>query len=246
MQGNVNPAPGGRSVLVEKTTEGIKRRGRICVQQGVAQPGLAGFAYRQVLSLVARVTETHFPIPCLEVIAKFSHLTTQPDVEELIPVSELFVPWTGIVQAAEPNTSGQRNRRSVNNQSRVPNCEGIERILDWDTDAERATRPYGRKRSSRNVEWIGRKWHSGQGCIEKRARIFEVGKHRQVLIAQVARERTVVHLTVSRRQVWRKGGEVEGEEIPISRNPICQFIKVRANTKYCRADIERRKIRVRS
>ena len=106
------------------------------------------------------------------------------------------------------------NRRSVNNKSRVPNCERIERILDWHTDAERTTRPYGRK-SGNSVEWIRRKWHSGQRCIEKRARIFEVGKHRQVFVAQVPRERTVVHLTVSRRQIWCDGGEVIGDEVPV-------------------------------
>src|ERR1700693_5649320 len=98
MQGNVNSAPGGRSVLVEKATERIKGGGWICVQQGISQPGLAGFAYRQVLSLVARVTETGFPAPGLKVIRNPSHLTAQADVEELVPVSELFVPWTGIVQ----------------------------------------------------------------------------------------------------------------------------------------------------
>ena len=108
MQGDINSASRRRGVLVEKATERIKRSGRICIQQGVAQPGLADFANGEVLSLVARVTETHFPVPRLEVIAKFAHLTPQPDVEELVPVSELFVPWTGIVNAAKPNPGGYR------------------------------------------------------------------------------------------------------------------------------------------
>src|SRR6185369_12363761 len=131
MQRDVNPCPRRRGVLVEKATERIKRSGRICVQQGIAQPGLAHFANGQVLPLVARVTETHFPVPCLEVIGKLAHLTPQTNVKELVPVSDFFVPWTGIVNAAEPNPGGHRNWRSVNNQSRVPNCERIERILDW-------------------------------------------------------------------------------------------------------------------
>src|SRR6266699_1621760 len=172
MQGDINGLSGSRAVLAEKATERIKRRGRICVEQGIAQSRLAHFANGQVLPFVARVTETHFPVPGLEIIPKFSHLTTQTDVEELVPVSEFFTPCAGIVNAAEPNPGSKRNRRSVNNQSRVPNCERIERILDWHTDAERASRPYGSKRSSRNVEWIGRKRHSGQRRIEKRARIF--------------------------------------------------------------------------
>src|SRR5438034_257401 len=93
--------------------------------------------------------------------------------------------------------------------------ERIKRILDWHTDAERACRPYGRKISSRNVEWIGGKWHSGRRRIKIRARIFEVGKHCQVFVAQVACERTVVHLTVSRRQIWCDGGEVIGGVVSV-------------------------------
>src|SRR6266550_3338904 len=74
MQGHINGLPGSRGVLAEKATERIKCRGRICVQQGVAQPGLAHFANGQVLSLVAGVTEAHFPVPRLEVIPNFSLL----------------------------------------------------------------------------------------------------------------------------------------------------------------------------
>src|SRR4029077_7559904 len=143
---------GRRGVLAEKPTERIKCSGRICVQQGIAQPGLAPFPNGEIPSFVARITETHFPVPCLKVVANFSHLTPQTNVKELVPVSDFFVPWTGIVNAAEPNPGGHRNWRPVNNQSRVPNCERIEWILGWHTNAERTTRPYGRKRSSRNVE----------------------------------------------------------------------------------------------
>ena len=66
------------------------------------------------------------------------------------------------------------------------------------------------------VEWIGRKWHSCQRRIEIRARIFKVAKYCQVLVANVAGERAVVHLTVSRRQRWRDRGEVIGDVIPVS------------------------------
>mgnify|MGYP003693828139 CR=1 FL=1 len=34
-------------------------------------------------------------------------LTAQSDIEELIPVSEFFGPWTGVIDAAEPNTGGR-------------------------------------------------------------------------------------------------------------------------------------------
>src|SRR5437762_2082210 len=166
MQCHIDSLPGYRGVLAEKPTKGIKRRVWVCAEEGIAQPGLAHFADGEVLSLVERVTETHFPVPGLEVIAKLAHLATQADVEELVPVSELLTSGAGIVNAAEPNPGSHRNRRSVNNQSRVPNCERIERIRDWHTDAERASRPDGRKiagrKSGKSVEWIGRKWHSGQ------------------------------------------------------------------------------------
>src|SRR5437870_1610243 len=135
MQSHINSLPGSRGVLAEKATERIKRRGRIGVQQGIAQPRLADFANGQVLSLVAGITETHFPVPRLKVIAEFSHLTTQTDVEELVPVSELLTPWTRVVGATKPNTSSHRHWYSVNNQSRVANCEGIKRIRDWHADA---------------------------------------------------------------------------------------------------------------
>ena len=82
----------------------------ICVQEGIAQPGLAHFADGQVLSFVARVTETDLPVPRLQVIAKFSHLTPQADIEELVPVGEFLGPYAGIIDAAEPNPGGQRNR----------------------------------------------------------------------------------------------------------------------------------------
>src|SRR5262249_1879976 len=188
MQCDIDSLPRRSGVLAEKATKWIKGGGRICIQQGIAQPGLADFANGQILSFIAGITETHFPITCLEIVGELSHLTAQTDVEQLVPVSEFFMSWTRVVKAAEPNSSGQWNRRSVNNQSCVPDCEGIKRILDWHTDAERTAGSYGSKISSRRVEWIGRKRHSGQRCIEIRSRILKVGKYRQVLIAQVARE----------------------------------------------------------
>src|SRR6266576_3976096 len=224
MQGHINGLPGSRAVLAEKATERIKCRGRICVQQGVAQPGLAHFANGQVLSLVAGVTEAHFPVPRLEVIPKFSHLATQTDVEELVPVSELLASGASVVKAAKPNTSSHRDWRPVNDQSRVANCEGIKRILDWHTNSCGAKE----RVSARRMEWIGRKWHCRQRRIEIRPRIFEVGKYCQVLVAQVAGERAVVHLTVCRRQRWRNSCEVIEEIVATS-------LKVRKAPLYGRA-----------
>src|SRR6476620_3362028 len=240
MQGDIDFLPGRPGVLAKEATERIKRRLRICVQEGIAQPGLAHFANGQVLSFVARVTETGFPVPRLQVIGKFSHLTPQANIEELVPVSKLFAPDAGIDVAAEPNPSSQRSRHSVNIQSHIPDCEGIKRIRDRHTDAVRATRPYSRKISSRNVEWIGCKWHCGQVRTVIRARIFKVAKYCQVLVAYVAHERAVIHLTVRRRQRGRNRSEVIRRVIPIPGYRISQVINVVANTKRCRGDIKRR------
>src|SRR5213594_4951739 len=103
MQGDINGSPGVLRVVGIEIQERIKRRGRIRIQQRVPQPGLADLAYGQVLPLVPGVTETGFPVPRLEVIGNFSHLSPQPDIEQLVPVSEFFASWTGIVNTAEPN-----------------------------------------------------------------------------------------------------------------------------------------------
>src|SRR2546425_278348 len=195
MQSDVNRFSGRLGVVASDAQEWIKRRGRVGIQQRVAQPRLAGFANGQALPVVSGVTETHFPVPSLEIIAKFSHLTLQPDVEKGIPVGELFTSRTGVINAAKPNPGSHGSWDSVNDQSRIPDREGIKRILDWHTNA------VGTKEhvSAWRLEWIGRKRHSCQGRIEIRAGILKVGKHHQVFVAQVAHERTVEALTVR----WR-------------------------------------------
>src|SRR5437667_7905264 len=209
MQGDINLFPGRLGVVASDAQEWIKRRGRVGIQQRVAQPRLAGFANGQILPLVPGITETRFPVPSLEIIAKFSHLTLQPDVKETIPVGELFTSGTGIVNAAKANPRSHGSWDSVNDQSRIPNREGIKRILDWHTNA------VGTKEcvSVWRFEWIGCKRHRRQGCVEKRACIFKVGKYRQVFVAYIACERTVEGLAISRRKRWSQGREVKEEVI---------------------------------
>src|SRR6266566_5039004 len=127
MQSDVNGLSGRFGVVASDTQEWIKRRGRVGIQQRVAQPRLAGFANGQALPVVSGVTETHFPVPSLEIIAKFSHLTLQPDVEKGIPVGELFTSRTGVINAAKPNPRSHGSWDSVNDQSRIPDREGIKR-----------------------------------------------------------------------------------------------------------------------
>ena len=108
MQGNVNPLPGCGRVHAVDAQERVKRGGRIGTQQRVSQSGLAHFANGQVLSFVPGITETRFPVPRLEVIANFSHLTPQANVEELVPIGEFLVPWAGILDTTKPNTCSDR------------------------------------------------------------------------------------------------------------------------------------------
>src|SRR5439155_25153866 len=58
MQGNINACVGRQGISVKKTSERIERRGWICIQQRIAQPGLANLADRDVLAFVDRITET--------------------------------------------------------------------------------------------------------------------------------------------------------------------------------------------
>src|SRR6266550_4945161 len=150
MQSDVNGLSGLRGVLGGEIQERIKRCGRVRVQQRVPQSRLADLANGQVLPLVSGVTETGFPVPRLEIVAKFAHLPAQSHVEELVPVSEFFAPWTGVVNAAKANSCSHRDWYSVNNQGRISNCERIERIRDWHTDAG-GTKERVR---ARRLEWI--------------------------------------------------------------------------------------------
>ena len=74
------------------------------IQERLPQGGLADLANGKVLPLVSRIPETQFPVPRLEVIAGIPQFTARSDVEELIPVSEFFVSWAGVLDAAEANT----------------------------------------------------------------------------------------------------------------------------------------------
>src|SRR6476620_1880361 len=158
MQGNINSASGRLAVVAKQAKERIKRSGRVRTQQRLPQPRLADLAYRQILPLVPRITETRFPVPSLEIIAKFSHLTTEPDVKKTIPVGELFTSLTGVVDAAKLNTCSYRQTASVRKviwNSRICDRERIERILDWHTDASRTKAHV----EAWDLEWIRRKRH---------------------------------------------------------------------------------------
>src|ERR1043166_6394505 len=101
MQVDVNPRSGCLGVVSSEIQEGIKCRSRIRIQKCFPQSRLAGFADGQILPLVPGITKTQLPVPSLEIIAKFPHLTTQPHVEQRIPVGELFMSGPGVVNSAK-------------------------------------------------------------------------------------------------------------------------------------------------
>src|SRR6516165_10759090 len=135
MQGDINLGSSRLAVAATQAKERIERRGRVRIQECLPQANLADLACRQILSFVPRVTEAGFPIPCLEILAKLSHLTLKSDVEKGIPIGELFTPVTSVVNSPKPHPSSHGSWNSVNNQGRVSSCERIKRIRDRDTNA---------------------------------------------------------------------------------------------------------------
>src|SRR6059058_2526913 len=137
MEGDVNSLPRLCRVVSIEIQERIKCCSRIRIQKCFPQSGLAGFADGQVLPFVPGITETQLPVPSFEIVAKFSHLTTQPHVKQRIPVGELFVSRTGVVNAAKCNSGSYGKTASVRKEtwdSRIRNSERIKWILDWHTN----------------------------------------------------------------------------------------------------------------
>ena len=132
MQGDINSGSGRLGVVSSEIQERIKRRGRVRIQQRFPQSRLADLANGQILPLVPGVTETRFPVPSLEIIAKFSHLTPQANIEEMILVGELLTSGPGVVNAAKPNPGSHRETglrwKEICN-SRIRDRERIKRIL---------------------------------------------------------------------------------------------------------------------
>src|SRR5262245_43342409 len=145
MQVYISPRYRRIRIATKEAHEGIKGRSRVRIQQRVSQPGLADLAQRQVLTLVASVAEAQFPVPRLEIIAKFSHLTFQSNIEQVIPVSEFLTSEACVLNGTEPDASSHRRWDAVDSQGRISDCERIKRVRDWHTDARRA-KPYAGSR----------------------------------------------------------------------------------------------------
>src|SRR5260370_29071489 len=159
MQVDVNSEPSRLGNVIVEVKERIKCSSRVRIKKCYPQSRLASFADGQVLPLVPRITETKFPVPRLEIIAKFSHLSAQANIEQIIVVSELFMSRTCVVNTARRNSRGYGETRSVRKEiwnSRIGYRERIKRILDWHTDAE-WTKAHV---SAWDLKWIGCQRHS--------------------------------------------------------------------------------------
>src|SRR5438876_1657612 len=175
MQGDVNSAPGRLGVVGIEIQERIKCRSRIRIQKCFPQSRLADCAERQILPLVPGIAETGFPVPSLEIIAKFSHFAAQANIEQIIVVSELFVSRTGVINGAKPNSSSYGETTSIGIKiwnSRIGDREGVKRILEWHTEGAR-TKIHIR---AWDLEWIRNNRHRCSGRIEQRTDTFELGK----------------------------------------------------------------------
>src|SRR6188472_2796899 len=161
MQGNINPASRRPAVATKDTKERIKRRGWIRIQKRLSEPRLAGFADGQILPLVPGITEPSFPVPTLEIITEFSHLTLKSNIKESVPVRELLPPFAGIISATKPNAGSHRKTAPIREEicdRRIGDRERIERIRDWHADTTR-TKADGK---AWDLERVGRERHSCQ------------------------------------------------------------------------------------
>ena len=124
----INPVYRRIRIASKEAHERIKGRKRVRIQQRVSQTRLADLTQGQVLSFVARVAEARLPVPRLEIIAKFAHLTFHSNIEKHIPVSKFLTSETGVLKPTKPDASSHGDWDSVNNQSRISYCERIKRI----------------------------------------------------------------------------------------------------------------------
>ena len=134
MQSDINSGSGRFAVATEQPKERIKRRGRVRIQERLPQANLADLAYGQILPLVPGITEPSFPVPSLEIIAEFSHLAASPTSKRLSQYVN-FSLLLAVSLMPRNRTPVVREIGSVNNHSRISDCERIKRIRDWDTDA---------------------------------------------------------------------------------------------------------------
>src|SRR6266446_4970657 len=166
MQVNINSRSSRPGIVSIEIEERIKCRRWVRIQKGFPQSRLADCARRQILALVPGITETSFPVPRLEIIAKLPHFAAEANIEQIIVVSEPIVSRTGIVNGPKPNSGIYGETASIGKEiwnGRIGNGEGVKRILKWHTEGARTKRPI----RAWDLEWIGNNRHRCEGRIEK-------------------------------------------------------------------------------
>ena len=103
MQVHINPALAALVLWAVILMKGLNAVAGSVSNNACATRRLADLTYRHISALVARVTETKFPVPRLEIIAKFSHFTFQSDIEQIIVIGELLTSGPGVVKGPKPN-----------------------------------------------------------------------------------------------------------------------------------------------
>src|SRR6266487_1496886 len=135
MQGNIDLLYRRLTVATEDSQERIKGRIRVRIQESFAQARFAHLATTEEVDIVLGITKTCYPVPVLEVIAKFSQLTAKSGIEQYIVIRDFKSSARGgIVDGAKADAGV--NRRAIR-QSVVRHREWIKRILQRHTDARK-------------------------------------------------------------------------------------------------------------
>src|SRR5437764_14657221 len=81
--------PVERCCRIDSASERIESCGRISIEQGIAQTGLAHDTSSELRMLVGVVAKTRFVVPGLEVLAQFTQVAAQTGIEKIV-VSSFF------------------------------------------------------------------------------------------------------------------------------------------------------------
>ena len=179
-------------VLVE--AEGIEGGCRIGIEQCLTQSIGVDISAVALHATIFAITERGFPVPCLKIISKLTQITFEAASKLVVIRRNLEGARPGF-QRTVSNTGGElsagRGSTRIKSSGRgvIRDREWIEWVLNGygeakprgsEPDGVRHIRPYIRCKLNRRL-----------GAIPESARIFEVSKKLQVLVANFAVERAI-------------------------------------------------------
>src|SRR5262249_90219 len=208
-----------RSVLV--LAERVEGGRRVSIQQGDSHREVVHDTTEADDTVTFAVTHAEFPFPSLELIpsiGEFAEVALQTTSEVVVVCVDLECSQTGF-RGTVTHTGGElsarrwgaryvKYRRCGGDTARrciVRRCEWVERVLRRHAD----TRGANSERLSRVRPDVRRKRCRGQTAIPELPEIFEVGKYGQVLVAEIAIERTIKGLRMGLGNVGSQIGKVE-------------------------------------